>query len=103
MPFKITITPRGSNGAEFDIFVETKQGRTEHVVTVKDEYYKGLTRERITKLELLKWSFGFLLEREPNTSILKEFDLPVISQYFSEYEQEAKKYAQSAEMRSGGK
>ena len=84
---------RGDQDAEFDIFTETKQGRTKHVVTIKDDYYRKLTGESITKSELLKWSFEFLLKREPNTSILKKFDLSMISQYFSEYEQEAKKYA----------
>ncbi len=38
--------------------------------------------------ELLEESFRFLLEREPNTSILTSFDLPLIGRYFSEYEQE---------------
>lgn len=33
-------------------------------------------------------SFRFLLEREPNTSILSSFDLPVIGRYFPEYERE---------------
>jgi hypothetical protein len=34
----------------------------------------------------VKRSFEFLLEREPNTSILPEFDLSVIQRYFPEYE-----------------
>jgi hypothetical protein len=38
--------------------------------------------------ELLRESFQFLLEREPNTSILSAFDLPLIGRYFPEYEQE---------------
>jgi hypothetical protein len=36
--------------------------------------------------ELLQESFQFLLEREPNTSILGSFDLAVITRYFPEYE-----------------
>jgi hypothetical protein len=38
--------------------------------------------------ELLKESFRFLLEREPNSSILSAFDLPVIGRYFPEYERD---------------
>jgi len=38
--------------------------------------------------ELLRESFRFLLEREPNTSILTSFDVPLIGRYFPEYEQE---------------
>jgi hypothetical protein len=38
--------------------------------------------------DLLQESFRFLLEREPNTSILGSFELPLIGQYFPEYERE---------------
>ncbi len=34
---------------------------------------------------LVHRSFEFLLEREPNTSILREFDLSEIERYFPEY------------------
>jgi hypothetical protein len=37
---------------------------------------------------LVAESFRFLLEREPNESILRRFVLPVISRYFPEYDQE---------------
>lgn len=46
--------------------------------------------------ELLKESFRFLLERESNTSILASFDLPLISNYFPEYEQEIRARLQQA-------
>lgn len=38
--------------------------------------------------KLVEESFRFLLEREPNTSILSSFNLPLIGSYFPEYEQE---------------
>ena len=38
--------------------------------------------------DLLQKSFQFLLERESNTSILSSFNLPVIGNYFPEYEAE---------------
>ena len=59
---------------------------TQHEVTVTDIAYHHLTCGRTTKEELLDFSFKFLLEREPNTSILSKFDISVISQYFAEYE-----------------
>jgi hypothetical protein len=40
----------------------------------------------VTPEVLITKSFEFLLERESNTSILKSFDLPVIEQYFPDYE-----------------
>jgi hypothetical protein len=46
--------------------------------------------------ELLQESFRFLLEREPNTSILPSFDLPVIGRYFPEYEREIQTRLQRA-------
>ncbi len=35
--------------------------------------------------DLVKRSFEFLLAREANTSILREFDLSTIERYFPEY------------------
>jgi hypothetical protein len=35
--------------------------------------------------DLLRRSIEFLLDREPNTSILREFDLSSIERYFPEY------------------
>ena len=45
----------------------------------------NLTKNNISKEELLNFSFNFPLEIEPNTSILSSFDFSVISKYFSEY------------------
>lgn len=38
--------------------------------------------------DLVKRSFEFLLAREPNSSILREFDLSTIERYFPEYPRE---------------
>ena len=73
-----------------DVFEVTISGSvaTQHKVTVTDIAHHHLTRGRATKEELLDFSFKFLLEREPNTSILSKFEITVISQYFPEYETE---------------
>jgi hypothetical protein len=47
--------------------------------------------------QLLEASFRFLLEREPNTSILSSFDLPVIGRYFPEYQRGIGRYLGSTE------
>ncbi len=60
--------------------------KTTHTVTLIDSYYQKLTDGKITPEQLIERSFEFLLEREPNTSILRRFDLPVIQTYFPEYE-----------------
>ena len=48
--------------------------------------HKKLTNGKVAKKELLDFSFKFLLDKEPNTSILSSFELTIISQYFPEYE-----------------
>lgn len=59
---------------------------TRHVVRLTREYYLQLTAGQVSEAALIEESFVFLLEREPNTSILPRFDLPVIGDYFPEYE-----------------
>jgi hypothetical protein len=59
---------------------------TTHMVTVSQDYYQKLTGGKITPETLIEKSFEFLLERESNTMILSRFDLPVIGDYFPEYE-----------------
>ena len=69
---------------KFEIIVKADQ-LTKHVVSVTDQMLLNLTNNKISKEELLNFSFNFLLEREPNTSILSKFDIIVISKYFPEY------------------
>ena len=69
---------------KFEITVKANQ-ITKHVVNVTDEMIFNLTKNKISKKELLNFSFNFLLEKETNTSILSSFDLTVISKYFPEY------------------
>ena len=69
----------------FKVLVKAKP-RTVHIVTLKDAYYQKLTGWKVTPETLIEKSFEFLLERESNTSILSQFELPVIGRYFPEYE-----------------
>lgn len=59
---------------------------TTHLVTLSQDYYQKLTGGRISPETLIEKSFEFLLERESNTMILARFDLPVIGDYFPEFE-----------------
>jgi len=68
----------------FEVVVTT-QSTTTHSVTVSDAIHTQLTNGKISKETLLEKSFEFLLEREPNTSILSQFKIEVISQYFPDY------------------
>ena len=60
---------------------------THHRVRVTEQDVQRLAVGQATEV-LLQESFRFLLEREPNTSILPSFNLPVIGRYLPEYEQE---------------
>ena len=67
---------------------------TAHKVTVTDKIHLKLTNNKLTKSQLLEKSFEFLLKREPNTSILFEFEIQVISNYFGEYEDHVRFWSQ---------
>ena len=69
----------------FEVTVEDRTVTT-HRVTVTPEVYDDLTEGNVSIERLIEKSFEFLLQREPNTSILRRFDLPIIGRYFPEYE-----------------
>lgn len=77
-----------------DVFVVTVAGNatTTHTVTVTDQSLNDLADDNTTKTQLLEFSFNFLLDREPNTSILSSFDINVISKYFSDYRDEVRRW-----------
>lgn len=74
------------NRNEFLVVVDEKDSRTQHVVTLDEEYYRRFAGKGISKERLIERSFRFLLAREPKESILRRFNLKVISNYFPEYE-----------------
>ena len=77
-----------------DVFLVTvADGMTTPLtVTVTDQSLTDLTDNNVTKTQLLEFSFDFLLEREPNTSILSSFDINVISKYFFDYRFEVRRW-----------
>ena len=75
------------NGWKFLVEV----GGTEYSITLDKDYWKKLTDSRHVPEELVRKSVEFLLAREAKESILREFNLQVISNYFSEYEEEIRK------------
>ena len=73
------------NETAYQVTVSDKSS-TSHEVKVQPDYALKLTAGKIDNAQLVKASFEFLLAREPNTSILRSFDLSVIARYFPEYE-----------------
>ena len=73
---------------QVEVTVKERGSQTRHTVTVDKSDYGRLAGEKVSPGELVEASFRFLLEREPKESILRSFNLTVISRYFPEYERE---------------
>lgn len=80
-----TVNVKKLDDSTFEVMVQGSTPTT-HIVTVAPDYATKLTGGRTSTEQLVARSFNFLLEREPNTSILRRFDLPVIARYFPEYD-----------------
>lgn len=72
--------------------VVSKMITTEHHVTASKDFLSQFSKYNISPEKIVKHSFEFLLDREPNTSILRKFDITVISNYFPEYTDTIKEY-----------
>ena len=88
----MTILIKELSDVEFQVTVNAKNP-TSHHVTLTDDTHQNLTNGKVNKEELIEFSFNFLLEREPNTSILSSFKLSVISEYFPEYIKTSKEWS----------
>ncbi|KPJ51539.1 MAG: hypothetical protein AMJ38_00180 [Dehalococcoidia bacterium DG_22] len=86
----VRTTPEGEGWA-FQVTVSEGGGQTSHRVTMTRNTYQRLTSEACTPEELVRKSFEFLLEREPKESILRKFEITMISRYFPDYEREISK------------
>jgi hypothetical protein len=89
MPATIEVAKIGES--KFRVRVVEARSETTHDVTVSPNDHARLTGGKVETEELVRRSFEFLLEREPKESILKRFDLSLISRYFPEYEREIKR------------
>lgn len=84
-----------ADGWVFEVLVGEGDDMTRHKITVDKNYWQKLTKDEEDPQELVRRSFEFLLAREPKESILSEFNLKVINNYFPEYEQEIRKLLQN--------
>ena len=95
----VTIPPLDDNKWGYNVEITESDGsgsKTTHRVTMDKDYYINLTeRGRIGPEEFIKKSFEFLLQRESKDSILQQFDIAQINEYFPEFEKEIKKALRS--------
>jgi hypothetical protein len=83
---KISLSPMGPH--QFGVQVTEGDQTTSHQVTVPESLLDDLGLVDVDEERVVRESFEFLLEREPATSIMKEFSLDVIPQYFPDYTEE---------------
>jgi hypothetical protein len=91
----VTLPPLDNVSWRYEVEVTESDGsdsETTHEVTMDKDYYMDLTENgRIIPEGFVKKSFEFLLERESKDSILRQFNISQINDFFSEYEKEIKK------------
>lgn len=80
----MSIAIRHERGQEYVVTVQGAKGATTHVVTLWPSDVERYAPDAEPE-ELIEAAFEFLLEREPHTSILPRFELPVIERYFPEF------------------
>ncbi|MFP4373701.1 MAG: hypothetical protein ACLFPO_05175 [Spirochaetaceae bacterium] len=76
------------NEDHYRVTVREGGSETTHTVELDDSYYGKISDGSLSKVDLIRRSFEFLLAREPKESILGRFHLSVIARYFPEYEAE---------------
>jgi hypothetical protein len=94
-----TLSPLNNNRWSYHIEVTESDGsgsQTRHKVSMDKGYYEKISNGIIGPEDFVKKSFEFLLKREDKNSILKEFNIKQISEYFPEYEAEIKKTIREA-------
>jgi hypothetical protein len=91
----VTLPPLDDNSWRYEVKITESDGsgsKTTHQITMNKEYYMDMTeRGRVIPEEFIKKSFEFLLSRESKDSILQQFDIAMINDYFPDYEIEMKK------------
>jgi hypothetical protein len=77
---------------EFEVIIRVGKRETHHHVTSARDTCERLRMSTYTPEQCIEAAFRFLLDREPQESILQSFDITVISRYFSEFERELPRY-----------
>jgi hypothetical protein len=86
------IQVRHTGGDEFEVVVREGLGETHHHATMTQEIHQRLTSGRQTPERCIEAAFHFLLDRESKESILRRFDITIISRYFPEFERQLPRY-----------
>jgi hypothetical protein len=69
----------------YGVLVEEGDTRTSHRVRVPAALLEDLAMTDVDPLVIVEESFGFLLDREPATSILESFSLDDVPKHFPDF------------------
>ena len=83
-----TIRVETTRESTYRVTIEDRGRTTTHTVTATAQDVARYAPAGTSPERLIQASFEFLLEREPASSILAAFALPVIERYFPEYPRE---------------
>lgn len=83
---RVRLTDGGSDPLAFEVAVSEGGNETLHEVSLSQRDLERLAHDDEAPEEFIRRCFQFLLEREPKESIMRRFDVTVISSYFPEFE-----------------
>jgi hypothetical protein len=69
----------------YGVLVEEGDTRTSHRVRVPTALLEDLAMSDVDPIVIVEESFGFLLDREPATSILESFSLDDVPKHFPDF------------------
>jgi len=70
----------------FEVALSDGRLESKHITKLTDVYYNHLAKGKISKEELIKRSFEFLLKKEQRDFLQPKLDLREIRKYFPDYE-----------------
>jgi hypothetical protein len=86
MPDQPNLDITAAGASVYDVTITDDSGReTRHRVRVPEDLLTELGLAEAQEPMLVRASLEYLLEREPPSSILREFSLDVIGRYFPDY------------------
>ena len=86
---EIAVAPAGEE--TYEVRVSDGASESTHTVTLTGDVYERLGGAYESPESFVRACFEFLLAREPKESILSRFEIPVISRYFPEFEDEIRR------------
>lgn len=88
-------TPQ-DNGWSYQVKLDENGSQYKYSVRLSRSDYEQWSQGQVPPKEVIQGAFEFLLEQEPPSSILSQFDCSVIRRYFPQVDRELpKKIAQS--------